>query len=132
MPSFTKYLVGLAFALGLACSTPSGQYQTSQYREDAVACGEAVEHARECCSDVVVPAGACEFRHLVPSECGGCSSAHGSPTTDDQWPVLSVTASDAILGASCEDLAANDGCAAVQAMFDADHRRRVEGNLDCY
>ena len=132
MPPYFKYLVGLTFVFGLACETAEGDYDHSQYREDTVRCDEAVAHVTSCCPMITAPSTACEFHHLVPRTCGGCSSNHGRDAHDDMEPVLSIDTSNGLIAASCEDISANHGCDVVAKMLQAEHGSADPGSYDCY
>ena len=116
------FLSVFALARGLGCSDRDEFGDEVNFREDVILCENAVARVLECCPDLQVPGDACVFRHVGwTRDCGACSN--GTESYEERVePVLAIATSKGILGASCGDLAAADGCARLQADLSRENR----------
>lgn len=101
-------VVGLLLSSGLAVRAKAAvteETDDNQFREDVIACEEAVSHVHECCADLSVQADACRYSHyFYEGDCAyGCDEAPGSGATrrDDVWPVVTAAEGHRIAGIDC-------------------------------
>jgi hypothetical protein len=100
----SAYVVGVCFALLLACSDGS-VHDHDDFREDVIDCEDAVAYLAKCCPDFKASAIACQYSYDYTP--GGCDSA---PTTSSVSPALGVDESRCILTRSCDAIVRDGVC----------------------
>jgi len=104
-------LVGLVLTSGLAVRAKAStkEQDDNQFREDVIACEEAVSHVNECCAGLAVQADACHYSHYYYEGDCGCEEG-GSPESrrDDVWPVVTAAEGHRIAGVDCAAMQAKD------------------------
>jgi hypothetical protein len=105
-------IVGLVLTSGLAVrakASTTNEKDDNQFREDVIACEEAVSHVNECCAGLAVQADACRYSHYFhQSDCGCDSTGSGASRRDDVWPVVTAAESHKIAGIDCAAMQAVD------------------------
>jgi hypothetical protein len=118
MKRLAPYAAGLVFALGFVFACTNDVNDNEQFREDVIACENAVARIESCCPDVAPPADACRYHYDKHYMDCGCSSSAQSYTEEKAWPVLAVDESDAIARApSCASVM----CADARAKLAREH-----------
>ncbi len=119
------FVVVLLLRGGVACT-----HANENFREDVIDCEDAVAHVEACCPGVAAPEQACVRYSSTESDDCGCDGENGTSThTESTWPVLDVDASKAIAAMTCQEMAANDGCARVRAQVSAPNSKST--NTTC-
>lgn len=110
----SRILTFLAIGLltgGVAC------VDSENFRSDVIHCEDALSHAIACCPGLTPPETACVYEHESGSGDCGCTRSGQDYYEHTRTPAVGLTRSYAIASATCEDLALNDGCAALAAEF---------------
>jgi hypothetical protein len=109
LPFFAFPLVTLLLTGGVACDLNTVR-DDDNFRSTVIYCESAVEHAVSCCPGLRAHSDAC-FQHYerTTRDCG-CSGSGSASSEEGTEPLLTIASSEAILGTSCDALAANDGC----------------------
>jgi hypothetical protein len=103
-----EWTASLVITGALAYNTTTSS-DDDNFREDVLACENAVATIESCCPDVHAPNDACLYHHYTYEEDCGCMSGSVS-AHDDRWPVLDLTASRAILAKTCDEIAGRGDC----------------------
>ena len=129
MKRLAPYVVGLFFVAGFACNRDHSEERDDEnFREDVVACEEAVARVETCCPEVAHPSNACRYHHYAYDQICGCDSTGGGAYThEDDWPVFDLAKSRALADAACAQIACDD----MRAAFESKHSEYTSSAADC-
>jgi hypothetical protein len=112
---------GAVFGLGVLVLFACGEDDHDAFRDDVLACEEAVAHLESCCPDLHVEPNACAYSYDHDSGCG-------SSTDRYEYPALTTLESQCIRDRGCGDIVRGGMCERAATLAPRESETTVTGD----
>lgn len=132
---FVGVVLTSGFVVRARASTDVDEDDDNQFREDVIACEEAVAHAARCCH-FVVQGDACRFYEFAATDSCGCNGGSSGHDEKHVRPVVSAGEGHRIADLSCASMtvvgpAGSTECERLKVALDKDNASASHSEKKC-